>query len=339
MGYYDDNDDEYIDKYHENIEPVELVSEAFSENTITMALQAAGLVSEESPKYSGNMERLVFVYGDDNEVYSSAEIRYTEKIDTVFMYSDFNKAIRQGTMVCRVIATKIEGEGHDAVTSCVAFEKIVNKALDGFNIFFFVTDDSVFFGCRMFDKNRKYDCTLSNPIKEEYQFEQIIDEFAFSSNIERFMDYYGHIQSIITSDQDGSPSYEELLMRRRGMRQAYLDDLDAIGDALGVDFSGEKIRYCNMFTDIPEESFIALLDNVCEGLSFIKSNRVNTYEMLFEADEMMRQAEQAVSENERMALVAAQEKNDTDDTSDNEARALLEDPEEMIKLLKKRRGL
>lgn len=339
MGYYDDDDYEYIDEYHDSIEPVELVSEAFSERTITPVLEAAGLVSEKSPKYAGNMERLVFVYGDDNEVYSTAEIQFTEKIGSVLMYSDFNKDMWQGTMVCRVIATKIEGTGHDAVTSCITFEKIVNKALDGFNIFFFVTDDSVFFGCRVFDKNEKHDCALSNPIKEEYQFEQVLDEIAYTVDAEKFMDYYGQVRSIISSGQEESPSYEELLMRRRGILQSYLDNLDAIGNALGLSFSKEKERYCSMFSDVPEENFNSLLDSVCESLAFIKSNRVNTYEMLFEANEMMRQAEQAEEENERMAMAAAQENNGTEDVPDNETRSLLDNPEEMIKLLKRRIGL
>lgn len=338
MGYYDD-DNEYIDRYHESIEPVELVSEVFSEKTITPVLEAVGLVTEKSLKYAGNMERLVFVHGDDNEVYSSAEIRFTEKIRNVLMYSDYNKTMRQGFMACRVVAAKIDGVEHDAVTSCVAFEKIANKALDGFNIFFFVTDDSVFFGCRIFDKNGIYDCALSNPIKEQYQFEQILDEIAYVADTKKFMDYYGQIRNIISSDQDGSISYEDLLLKRRGVRQSYIDDLDAIGNALGINFSKEKERYCNMFTDESEESFVVLLDSVCESLAFIKSNRVNTYEMLFEADEMMRQAEQAEAENERIAIAVAQENGGSDDVSDEEARSLLDNPEEMIKLLKKRRGL
>ncbi|MDE6640259.1 MAG: hypothetical protein K2K63_07035 [Acetatifactor sp.] len=339
MGYYDDDNYEYIDEYHDSIEPVELVSEAFSEKSITCVLETAGLVSEKSPKYAGNMERLVFVYGDDKEVYSSDEIRYTEKIDCVYMYSDFNKFMRRGAMVCRVIATKIEAVGHDAVTSCVAFEKIVNKALDGFNIFFFVTDDSVFFGCRVFDKNGKYDCALSNPIREEYQFEQILDEFAYTADVGNFMDYYGQVRSIISCDQDDSPSYEDILIRRRGIRQSYLDNLDAIENTLGVSFSKEKERYCSMFSDAPEESFVSLLDRICESLAFIKSNRINTYEMLFEADEVMHWAEQVEAENERMAIAAAQENNETEDVTDDEACSLLDNPEEMIKLLKKRRGL
>lgn len=334
MGYYDDDYDEYIE-YNDRIEPVGLVSEVFTEKVITEVLTTAGLVLENSPKYAGNMEKLVFVYGDDKEVYSSAEIRFTENIDYVYMYSDFNKTLRKGNMACRVIATKIEANGYEAATSCIAFEKIVNKALDGFNIFLFVTDDSVLFGCRIFEKNGKYDCTLSNPIKEEKQFEQVLDEFVYTADIEGFMDYYRQIRHIITSDQDNTPSYDEMIMHRRGMRQSYLDDLDEISQVLDVDFSWEKARYLSVFNSEPEKSFISLLEEVCESLSFIKSNRVNTYEMLFEADEMMRQAEATEAESERLILTTVQECSDEDD----EVRSLLDNPEEMIKLLKKRKGL
>ena len=336
MGYYDEDDNEYYE-YNEIIEPVELVLETFSDRNITEVLEGAGLVSEKTPAFSGNMERLVFVYGDDNEVYSAAERRFTERVNSVIMYSEFNKTMKQGPMVCRVIAAKIDEEGHEAVTSCVAFEKIVNKALDGFNIFFFVTDDSVFFGCRVFDKNGKYDCALTDPIKEQGRFEEKLEEFAYTIDGDNFLEYYKQIRAII-SNQDYGPNYEDLMIRKRGFRQSYLDNLDAIGESLGVNFSKEKERYNSAFGEIPEESFIELLDSVCDSLSFIKSNRVNTYEMLFEADEMMRQAEQTEAENDKMVDKNAQESN-TDESTDMEAKALLDDPEEMIKLLKKRRGI
>ena len=71
----------------------------------------------------------------------------------------------------------------------------------------------------------------------------------------------------------------------------------------------------------------------------IKSNRVNTYEMLFEADEIMRRVEAAEAENDRLAIQAALENPVSEKVYDTEAEALLDDPEEMIKLLKKRRGL
>ena len=320
MTYYDEDDDlEYQDEYQDNIEPVELIFETFSEKTISRVLETAGFISGETAQYVGNMERLVFVYGDDNEVYSSAEIQFTERIDSVIMYSDFQKAMNHGTMACRVIAARLEGTEQEAVTACVAFEKIVNKALDGFNIFLFVTDDSVYFGCRIFGKKGKYDCALSNPVKEEYDFEQVLDEFAYSSDTNEFIEYYTQIRAVITSNQNEKPTYDDIIMQRSGLSQSYIDGLNDVGDALGVDFSGEKERYINMFIETPKESFVALLDGVCDSLSFIASKRVNTYEMLFDADEMMRLAEQTEEETDRIASDESQEYEDYDDIVDDEA--------------------
>ena len=338
MDYYDD--DEYYQHIieYDNKDPIELVSEEFSKKAISDVLISAGLIAERIPKYSGNMERLVFVYGDDAEVYSSIEIIYIERIESVFMYPDFSKKLKRGNMMCRVIAARIEDKGNKAIASCVAFEKIINKALDGFNVFLFVTEDSVFFGCRVFDKNDKIDCVLSKPIKEESQFEQIIDELSFVSDNDEFLKYYDYILNVIIYYQDNMPSYEELLIKRKGIKQSYLDGLDEIGNKLGVDFAGEKEHYINGFMEKTEERFSEVLDNVYENLSFIKTNRINTYEMLFEADEMMRQAEQVEAENERMELRTNVDKS-LYEKPDKEALELLENPEEMIKLFKKRRGL
>lgn len=341
MGYYDD--DEYYEDYYEyddSVEPVSITAEDFSETILNDILSSAGLISGKRPKFKGTMEKLVFMYGEDSEVYSSAEIRFIENIEEVWVYPDFAKTLNQGNMICRTIATKFNCSGYDALKACVSFEKIIDKALDGFNIFFFATEGSVFFGCRIFDKSGKRNCALSRPISDENTLEQMMDELSFSTRIESFMDYYGHYQHVITDNQIENEDYEYMIMRRRGMQLSYLEDINELEQDMGVDMSREKERYWRMFYDDPEETFASLLDEVEESLSFIKSNRVNSYEMLFEADEMMRQAEQAEAENERLIQTAATEFHKQNDSeADEEAQALLDDPEEMIKLLKKRRGL
>ena len=123
------------------------------------------------------------------------------------------------------------------------------------------------------------------------------------------------------------------------MQFAYLEEIDKLGRDIGVDMISEKERYRKMFETDPEVSFSTLLEEVEESLLFIKSNRVNTYEMLFEADEMMRRVEATEAENDRLAIQEALENPVPEEVYDTEAEALLDDPEEMIKLLKKRRGL
>lgn len=337
MGY-DDYEEPY-DGYDERIEPVRLVAEACTEKEITDALMAAGLVSEKRPKIVCSMEKLVYVHGDSNEAYSSAEIRFTESIEKVWVYSDFFMNLNKGSMVCRVIAAKINCTGHDALRACVSFEKVVDKALEGFNIFFFVTDESVLFGCKVFDKIGKSDCTLSRPIQTQMDFEQIQDELSFLGGSDYFMDFYNYFCRIITCGNSQDDDYEMLIIKRRGMQFTYLEEIDKLGRDIGVDMIREKERYRQMFESDPEVSFAALLEEVEDSLSFIKSNRVNTYEILFEADELLRQAEEAEAENEKLAVQVALKNPITESEQDTEAEALLGDPEGMIKLLKKRRGI
>lgn len=340
MCYFDDN--EYYDNYYDvdHVEPISIIIDGFSEDAVTDIIESAGLTLENKPKYSETMENVVFMYGEGSEVYSPAEIRFIEHVDNVLVYPEFTKVLNQGNMLCRTIATQFRSSGREALRDCVSFEKIINKALDGFNIFFFVTEDSVFFGCRIFDKTGKRDCALSKPFVRENEFEQMIDELTLLTGVDSFMEYYSSFQMMITEGQNVKEDYEHKIMRHRGMQMAYLEDICGIEHDLGVNMSREKERYWQMFDDQPEVNFAFLLDEVEESLSFIKSNRINTYEMLFEAGEMMNQAEEEEEKNERIAAQAAiQTSTNMDSVSDEEAEALLDDPEEMIKLLKRRRGL
>lgn len=328
MIYYDDDYEGPYDGYEEHIEPVNLVAEDCTEKDITDALLATGLISEKRPKLICNMEKLVYVHGDPNEVYSLAEIRFTESIDTVYVYSDFFMNLNKGSMACRVIAARICCDGYNALKACVSFEKIIDKALDGFNIFFFVTEESVLFGCKIFDKTGKSDCTLSRPIMTQMEFEQIQDELSFLGSSDEFMDFYNNYRRVITCDNSQDDDYEMLIIKRRGLQFAYLDEIDNLGRELGVDMIREKERYRQMFEVDHEVSFEALLEEVEDSLSFIKSNRVNTYEMLFEADEIMRKVEKTEAENDRLAQQPVWADPVQQFTSDVEIETLLSDPEE-----------
>lgn len=335
MGYYNDDEGESYYDYEEGVEPVSLVVEACTEKDVTDALIEAGLIQDKTPRLVCSMEKLIFVYGDPNEVYSPVEIRFTEGVKKVLVFSDFFKSMNKGSMVCRVIAAKLSCSEYDAIKTCVSFEKITNKALDGFNIFFFVTEDSVFYGCRVFDKTGKHDCTISMPITLERVFEQMQEELSFCIGTEEFLKFYNQFRYTITSSSSDE-DYESMIMKHRGIQTSYLEEIDRLGREIGIDVSREKERYWKQFEETQEWSFAEIFEDVEESLSFIKSNRVNTYEMLFEADEMMRQAEEIETENER---IVALENSITENAQDVEAESLLDDPEEMIKLLKKRRGI
>ena len=73
-----------------------------------------------------------------------------------------------------------------------------------------------------------------------------------------------------------------------------------------------------------------------KGISFIKSNKVNTMEMLFEADELAQLAQRA--EDEHNSIIQKSINNNSDEENDD-IKEYLDDPETMIKLLKQRKGL
>ncbi len=150
------------------------------------------------------------------------------------------------------------------------------------------------------------------------------------------------IYQVITEGQEKKYDYDDLMVRRRGIQLSYLECLDEVERDLGIDMAIEKERYQSFFDAEPEVPFETLFAEAYESLSFIKSNRLNTYELLFEADEAMRQAEEAEHENMRFAQMSIDdliEYNDQDNEDDEEAKMLLDDPEKMVRLLKKRRGI
>lgn len=334
MGYYDD-DYEYFD-YEMNDEELSLVAHNCSDKDVTDVLVGTSLIINKPPRLNCSMEKLVFMYGVENEVYSPQEIKFTEQVDKVFVYEDAYKNMNSGKMPYRIVATRLNCTDGEAVKQCIAFEKVINKALEGFNIFFFVTEDSLYFGCKVFDKLGKHDCDLSAPICSDIELEQFQEEFMFTVSSDDFAVFYNQFRTAITRPKE-EEDFEDFIVRRRGIQMSYLEEIIEIERDLRINMSSEKDRYCQQFEDENHTQFDDLVLEVEESLSFIKSNRINTYEMLFEADEMERNAEAAEAER----LEAKKSYEDTGDAVvyEQETENMLNDPEEMIRLLKKKRGI
>lgn len=54
------------------------------------------------------MEKYIFLYGDEQEVYNREERKFIEGVGNIFIYREFHKKTKRGTMPCRVIAAEIE---------------------------------------------------------------------------------------------------------------------------------------------------------------------------------------------------------------------------------------
>lgn len=292
-NYCDYDDDKLIEKY-KNLsrqesdykddlerdaedfkEPLKLIEEDFCEQNVTEVLASAGFFINENLRYSGRMKKLVFLSGNDKEIYSHEEIRFIEQIKEVFVWSDFTKKMRCGKkMKCRVFAAKISESGDDAVESCVLFERIINKAFDGFNIFLLATDDSIFFGSRFFSESEKNNCVLSHPIQTENQYEQMIDNLMLSTDMDDFAEFYLQIVNWIMADNN-------FYLRREPFQ----------------DREGNKFLYSDDIQEIPKISFKKLLIEIQESLSFVKSNRIDTSELLLEVNTMLQNLPETGSKN------------------------------------------
>ena len=200
---------------------------------------------------------------------------------------------------CRIIAAK--DTGTETLSFSIAFTKIMNKASNGFNICFVVSKEGILFTCRSFSNSRGY--YISNIIENEEQLVAAYDGFLGDPKSDSFIDYYNYIREAIQFRSENSAS--ELLELDNRIRQPY------------------AIRVIE----------------ADEYLFRIEPTKVNTLEMLFEAEELERIAFETEKKNEELL-----EKNDSISSNDKEivtaeTKAMLNDPEKMIKQLKKERGI
>ena len=76
----------------------------------------------------------------------------------------------------------------------------------------------------------------------QVEFEQIQDELSFLGNSDEFMDFYNYYLQVITCSNYQDDDYEMLIIKKRGMQFAYLEETDKLGRDIGVDMVREKER-------------------------------------------------------------------------------------------------
>ncbi len=174
-------------------------------------------------------------------------------------------------------------------------------------------------------------------IKTEEQYDEIVADLIFGDIYDSFIDYYAYIKSVMHYTEKTVPYGDTL----RGAHRIPYADNEELQDAearLGVS-SAREIERCFFENEEPEELPYCEKVKECEEYLFeIESSRVNTTEILFEAEEMERLASEAEQKNDEMLQQNNGDENTQSDI-DEETKALLDDPEVMIKMLKKKRGI
>ena len=307
----------------------------YSVDTVANLLLPTGFLIDRTTQYSGSLEKFVFLKGNTSEVYSKSEIDFIDGIVDFFIFLDFYKKTRKGMIPCRIVSAKIDNM--DIISAGIAFTKIVNKAIDGLNIGFVISEEGILFTGRLFEQGDNIGCYVSNLIKTEEQYDEIVAELIFGDIYDSFIDYYSYIKSVMHYTEETVP-YGDTLRGAHRIPYAYIEELQDLEAQLGVSFARE-IERCFFENEEPEELPYCEKVKECEEYLFkIESSRVNTMEILFEAEEMERLASEAEQKNDEMLQQNNGDEN-TESDIDEETKALLDDPEGMIKMLKKKRGI
>lgn len=308
----------------------------YSVGIVAELLSRTGILIDGTTLYSGSLEQFVFLKGNTSEVYSKSEIDFIDSVSDFCVFKGFYKKTQRGMIPCRVLSARIDNN-MDIISAGIAFTKIMNKALDGMNIGFVVSEEGFLLTGRLFEKGDNIGCFVSDPIKTEEKYDEIASELLFCDLYTDFIEYYSYIKNTIHYHEDVLPLWEKSKNSHR-VPYAYIDELYELEKCLGVSFSREIDRSFNGDCEPIELPYGERVKECEEYLFKIESSRVNTMEMLFEAEEMEKLASEAEKKNDEMLQQDAT--SDVEDHEiDEETKSLLSDPEYMIKILKKQRGI
>lgn len=304
----------------------------FSPQQITAFLLEIGLLPNWTNCLEERFERFVFLNGDQTELYRSEERKFIKNVDKIYIYPEFHKKTKKGNMICRIFAADLSDD-KDFIKAGITFMKIINKSIPGFSIFLLKLYDGVHIGCRIFDLVDWKDCTMS----EGDMLEQIVDDICYIDEQDGFIPYYTMISDAIMPKDRLLIDYDEQVRSKKGIDIGYLSVLNQLEREYGISIEHELNRYVKSFNNIAQNQYKLELEECLEELKGIKSNKLNTIEMLFEAEEM----EMLTIDSYQYTQKIVDDSEDENNTYAN--LQLLEqyknDPEAMIKMLKSQYGI
>lgn len=314
---------------------VQSAYEYYSVDTVAELLLPTGLLTDKSTQYAGTFERYVFLNGNKDEIYTRQEIDFISTVGDIVVFTEFYKKTKRDVIPCKVIVAR--NSMLDPVDFSIAFTKINNKAGDGFNICVVFSEEGIIFACRSYDDSTSNNYYISDIIKNYGQMEEMYDSLMHSSEYDGFIDYYSYVRESIWFKTDVVNDFSKF---RNAYRPAYtyMDELWEIENATGLSFSGEIERCFWGLAEQRKEAYADRVAEVDEYLFKIESSRINTMEMLFEAEKMEKRVSEAEQRNETILMQNFAEDAKSEEI-DMETKALLEDPDSMIKFLKKKRGI
>lgn len=317
----------------------EFVQNAYQEYSLEIVadlLWPTGLLIDETAQYVGSFEQYVFLNGNISEVYTQPEIDFIDKVSDIFVFKDYLKKTKRNSVPCRVIAVRIDWM--DIVSAGIAFTKIVNKAMDGMNICLTISNEGLLFAGRIFSKKDENSCFVSEVIKNAAQYEKLVSELIFAPVYEDFIEYYSYVKAVIQYKEE-QWEYSDRFNGVCRVPYSYIDVLLEIEKVVHIDFSHEIERMFNIDDGQKELNYADRVKDCEEYLFKVSSSKINTMEILFEAEEMERLASETEIKNSEILQQNLSKEENRQIGINEETKELLNDPESIIKMLKKKRGL
>lgn len=296
---------------------------AFSDKAASAFSSCLFSVQHSNSETVDSFEKLIYNKGDQQEVYTKSERQLIDKISQYHICSEFHIFEKHQRVLCRIIAIDLSFSNsliHDAIAAM----KICNKALEGYNLYILVGEESVHIGCDILGDPGRTGCTISYPIEKNIKWDALVYNFWEIIDDKGFIEYYhsliNTISCIYNCYSKDEPLYNSLYSQQEDDDDAWYDISD---ESLYHDFYESAESPCDDFL-----CFIREVEDVKKDLSFITTNKINTLEMLFEAEEQVEKAEKTPQ--------IVEEAVQNHDDHYNDYKKLLSSPEELIKALKNR---
>lgn len=291
----------------------------FNQNTVFDFISAIFLLEKKNIVYRGTLEQIVYTKGNLSEIYTANERGYIERVKDIIMFAPFYIKGKKHNVMCNILAANLSCFS-DPIYASIAFMKIGNKAFNGFNVFVVVSGDKVYLGYNNLEKDKLGTCSLSYPVYDAINWESLIDAFLYIDD-SRFNSYYYSLSEAIDSIYDcyqGDKYFDHGIYYFDEENSEYIACANNIYTSEDTN-SDEKAEFDN-----------EVLDNN-HYLAYIKSNKINTMELLLEAEEADDSNEFDTYEIEAIDDMPS----DRMDTY----QELLDDPESLIKFLQNKKKL
>ena len=329
-----------IDEYEESRENEKICDQMYCIDDITDILCGLELITNDISPEIIDFEKLVFLYGEKDEVYCREEIDIIENTKEIYRYSQFYKKTAKSIVHIKVYYVNLRNNINQ-IQTVVGILKILNKAfINEFPIVLFETDIGLVLGCRKFSIEETDNCIFTDFITNKKELINTINSFCEVRATDNFNQYYSDIYEAVCFKEDISSPIEDRIKRSRGIDYDYIESLQEIEDIYGIDFSKEIENYIDFYEKDDEDNYFQYNDELQEAvndLKYIKSNKVNPMELLFEAEEYSKLSNS--KEETINNVVFANNDNDTSNNVDENQFKEISNPEEMVKLIKKMKGL